>query len=152
MRSKKINTREILEGHLAHSKQSVSCYDVRALSVCLSVCVSVCLSMLTHIDLPNHMQVGALESAVCVSVCGRRLSLSPVFAAQSPPWRMRANVPLGWGRGGAGRKRLPPGPGQLDFSQPSDSVPLNSQAARQEGEGVDPPRGCPGPVLESSLA
>lgn len=58
----------------------------------------------------------------------------------------------GLGAGGAGRKRLPPGPGQLDLSQPSDSVPLSSQAARQEGEGVAPPRGCPGPVLESSLA
>lgn len=61
-------------------------------------------------------------------------------------------VGVGDGRGRAGRKRLSPGPGQLDFSQPSDSVPLSSQVARQEGKGVAPPLGCPGPVLESSLA
>lgn len=31
----------------------------------------------------------------------------------------------------AGRRRLPPRPGQLDFSQPSDSVSLSNQVARQ---------------------
>lgn len=52
----------------------------------------------------------------------------------------------------AGRRRLPPWPGQLDFSQPSDSVSLSNQAARQADKRGAAPLNYPGPVLAPSLA
>lgn len=96
---------------------------------------------------------------MCASECMSCLCISLWAQPQSYPcirylplWPMRANVLAGvgaWGR--TGRRGLPPQPGQLDFSQPSDSVPLNGQAARRASKGGAPPLGFPKPVLEPSL-
>ena len=72
---------------------------------------------------------------VCVSVCrGRSVSVLPLQGSVS--FRADESEHAAWGGawGRAGRKGLPPRPGQLDFSQPSDSDPLSSQAARQAGK------------------
>lgn len=72
--------------------------------------------------------------SVCLSV-GAEQPPSCICRARSSLWRMRASVLTAVGAGGrAGSKGLPPRPGQLGFSQPSDSDPLSSQAARQAGK------------------
>lgn len=86
------------------------------------MCVCVCLS----------------EGVSCLCSClWTQPQPYPCLSRAYPPlWPMRANVLAGVGAGGrTGRRGLPPGPGQLDFSQPSDSVPLSGQVARQASKG-----------------
>lgn len=86
----------------------------------------------------------------------------PVYLSQSqscvcsvlsplPPMRTSMLTRMGAEKR-AGRRGLPPWPGQLDFSQPSDSVSLSSQATRQANKGRVPLLGHPGSVLAPSLA
>lgn len=85
---------------------------------------------------------------LCVRLRSQPQSPPCVHSTYSSLWPTRVNVGAG---GRTGRRGLPPWPGQLDFSQPSGSLPLSGQAARWASKGGAPLLGCPGPVLEPTL-
>lgn len=118
---------EYLEQHLADAESNVG--DVITPGLCLQGCLpvpalSVCLS------------VAQPQSPPCVR------------SAYSSLWPTRVNAGAG---ARTGRRGLPPWLGQLDFSQPSGSLPLSGQAARWVSKGGAILLGCPGPVLEPTL-